>query len=266
MVPPKVICAFLLFVYTSQAFFSGRQVFSGTKATFVVSASGSNLDSPKKVEKVKKPWEFFRFIRTANFYEAFKPKFMRSSTGESATVRPGDTIWTAAGKNSLAAAQWGPLDDVVMGGASKTDLAPGAPFDGVWSGFVTTANNGGFAGIRTKLFSPRKDASACKGFLLKVKGDGQRYKLIARDDEEWNGVAWSTSFDTTAGRAIEVRIPFDKLRPTRYSRTIPDGGKYNSRSVTGVQLTLSKFEYDGGPNPSFREGPFRFEVEQIGFY
>ena len=45
---------------------------------------------------------------------------------------------------------WYALDDVVMGGASKTNLNPGTKFDGVWTGYVTTAQNGGFAGIRTK--------------------------------------------------------------------------------------------------------------------
>jgi hypothetical protein len=56
------------------------------------------------------------------------------------------------------------------------------------------------------LFSPFKDASACRGFVLKVKGDGKRFKFIARDDTEWNGIAWSTSFDTIAGKDIEVKI------------------------------------------------------------
>ena len=37
-------------------------------------------------------------------------------------------------------------------------------------------------------------------------------------------------------------------------------------TTTGLQLTLSKFEYDGGLNPSFREGPFRLEVDAISFY
>jgi hypothetical protein len=94
---------------------------------------------------------------------------------------------------------------------------------------VTTANSGGFAGIRSKtLTSPlgllrqyivfiyeyfhsnlkpkqiksnqiKQDMSSCRGFLIKVKGDGQRYKFISRDDDQWNGIAWSYSFDTVNG-------------------------------------------------------------------
>ena len=40
--------------------------------------------------------------------------------------------------------EWGPLDDVVMGGVSKSDLSVGQTFEGKWTGFVTSENNGGF--------------------------------------------------------------------------------------------------------------------------
>ena len=215
---------------------------------------------------VKKPWEFFRFLKTATFYGAFKPKlpFIREPTpAGSVAVKPGAILWNAPDLNPEL--EWGPLDDVVMGGASKSDLAPGGKFDGVWSGLVTTANNGGFAGIRTKLFSPFKDASSCRGVILKVKGDGKRFKFIARDDTEWNGIAWSTSFDTTAGKTIDVKIPWSKLIPTRFARTVQTA-PFDTKKMTGIQLSLSKFEYDGGLNPKFSEGPFRLEVEQISFF
>ena len=141
----------------------------------------------KTAEKKRTPWEFFRFLKQANFFSALKPKFMRSSAVAAGAieVRPGAVLWSKDDKKGI---EWGPLDDVVMGGASKTDLTPGESFTGAWTGIVTTANNGGFAGIRTKLLSPFRDASSCSGILLKIKGDGQRYKLIARDDEDWNGM------------------------------------------------------------------------------
>ena len=119
------------------------------------------------------------------------------------------------------------------------DLSPGDSFTGAWTGFVTTANNGGFAGIRTKLLSPFRDASSCSGILLKIKGDGQRYKLIAREDEDWNGTAWSTSFDTTAGRSMEVRVPFSKLTPTRFARTVDVGRPFNKSQVMGKSVNTS---------------------------
>ena len=104
------------------------------------------------------------------------------------TVKAGDVLWSTEEQK----VSWGPLDDVVMGGVSKSNLEVGQPFDGKWTGFVTSANNGGFAGIRSKIFEPKLDASSCRGIILKLKGDGNRYKFIGRDDVEWNGIAWST--------------------------------------------------------------------------
>lgn len=42
---------------------------------------------------------------------------------------------------------------------------------------VTDANNGGFAGVRTRLLSPAIDASGYKGLRLKLEGGGRRFKV-----------------------------------------------------------------------------------------
>ena len=72
-----------------------------------------------KTEKKRSPWEFFRFLKQANFFSALKPKFMRSSAVAAGAieVRPGTVLWSKDDKKGV---EWGPLDDVVMGGASKT--------------------------------------------------------------------------------------------------------------------------------------------------
>jgi hypothetical protein len=145
-------------------------------------------------------------------------------------------------------------------------MSPGERFTGNWTGYVSTANNGGFAGIRTKLFKTPFDCSDCTGLKIKLKGDGQRFKFIVRDDEEWNGVAWSFSVDTKVGQSTEVRIPFQNFKPTKYAKTLKDFQPFNKAQVTGMQLTLSKFEYDGELNPKFREGPFSVQLESIATY
>eukprot|EP00981_Chlorochromonas_danica_P005146 scaffold1036_cov169-Ochromonas_danica.AAC.26 len=152
---------------------------------------------------------------------------------------------------------------VVMGGVSKTSLEPGQAFNGSWSGYVTSENNGGFAGLRTKPLNPALDLSACKGIQLRVTGDGQRYKFILRDEDDWNGVAWAFSFDTSAGRSVQISVPFDKLKPTRFARVLTDGRRFKKNQISAIQLSLSKFEYDGGLNGNFREGPFRLELQEI---
>ena len=80
-----------------------------------------------KTDSKRTPWEFFRFLKQANFFSALKPKFMRSSSvaAGAIAVRPGAVLWS---KDDSKGVEWGPLDDVVMGGASKTDLTPGESF------------------------------------------------------------------------------------------------------------------------------------------
>ena len=62
-----------------------------------------------------------------------------------------------------------------------------------------------------------------------------------------------------------MEVPFASLSPTQYARTLPLAGRrsFNAGGVTVLQLTLSKFEYDGELNPSFRTGPFSIQIEAI---
>lgn len=226
----------------------------------------SSLKASSETEEKKQRWEVGRFLRTASFYNAIKIPFLSDMIAPPRTdtkvVNAGDVIWSKEDPKIA----FGPLDDVVMGGVSKSNLEVGAKFDGLWTGFVTSANNGGFAGIRSKIFDPKLDASSCRGLVLKLTGDGNRYKFIGRDDVEWNGIAWSTSFDTIANKFIEVKIPFTKLKPTRFARTVTGIPPFNSKFFTGMQLSLSKFEYDGDLNPKFTEGSFKLDLESVKLF
>ena len=178
-------------------------------------------------------------------------------------VGPGSVIWSSTISTGV---KWYALDDVVMGGKSKTNLPPGSKFDGHWTGVVSTANNGGFAGIRTELFMPPKNASSCGGYSLTLTGDGQRYKFVTHDTPAWDGIAWSSPFNTTAGEQIIVKVPFSELIPTLRANTVKIFEPFNTECICDVQLTLSKFEYDGVLNPSFKAGPFHLMLKQISFY
>lgn len=219
----------------------------------------------------KKSWEFGRFLKTASYYNALLPKLPFTSRLSSSRIvlNPGNALWSTTSNGN--GVQWGPLDDVVMGGVSKSDLEPGQAFDGMWTGLVTSENNGGFAGIRTKLFTKPFDVTASQGFLLRIRGDGQRYKFIVRDDDEWNGVAWAFSFDTVKssnnGKLQEVKVPFGSLKPTKYARILEQGpSKIDTSRIAALQFSLSKFEYNGGLNPKFQEGPFSLYIEEVKTY
>jgi hypothetical protein len=243
----------------------GRNNFSKIAAPLFESKDSSK-------SKEKRPWEFGRFLKTAGFYGALKPKIpivsgivkkLRTRNIDPLAFKPADVLWNSSGGGRDKNIMWGPLDDVVMGGASKSELEPGDVFNGCWKGVLTTANSGGFTGIRTKQFSPLPyDVSACKGIALRVRGDGNRYKCIIRDDEDWNGIAWAHSFDTTPGEDITVPVPFESFKPTRFAKIVP-GLKFNKKTLHGIQMSLSKFEYDGGMNPRCESGPFELNIESI---
>jgi len=191
-----------------------------------------------------KQWPVLRFVRTLSFFDqlpnplnplGFLKKSSKATT--CSKMERGSVLFS-----STVPLDFGPLDDVVMGGVSKTDLV-GGPFTGVFGGVVSTDNNGGFAGIRTKMFEPARDISSSAGFALKIKGDGNRYKFIIRDDEQWNGIAWSQSFDTKSGeRSTVVKLPVSAFKPTRFAKTVTGGPPFNKRNLRGLQITLSKFE------------------------
>lgn len=160
---------------------------------------------------------------------------------------------------------WGALDDVVMGGVSESNLRRDA--EGVvFFGNVSTANSGGFASVRTRNFAPPLNLSGGAGLELRVRGDGNRYKLMLRSESGWDSLAYAASFDTPADGWTTVRIPFSDLRPVFRARTVTTAQPMNPSRIHALQLMLSKFEYDGSLNPHFTPGPFQLTVSSIRLY
>ena len=160
---------------------------------------------------------------------------------------------------------WGAVDDVVMGGVSQSSIRV-AENRAVFSGFVSTDNNGGFASVRTRNFDSPLDLSDYEGIELRVQGDGKRYKFITRCEGRWDGIGYCYSFDTVYNYWTTMRIPFQDLIPVFRAKTVPDAGYFDSSKVYSMQLMLSKFEYDGGLNQKFEPGVFSLEVEYIKTY
>ena len=59
-----------------------------------------------------------------------------------------------------------------------------------------------------------------------------------------------------------MRALWSEFVPTIFAKRVP-GATFNADSLTAVQLTLSKFEYNDALNPAFAEGRFRLDVESI---
>lgn len=209
-------------------------------------------DSPELVE----------YVGMQNLINAVKEKV---------GLRDGKLLFGFQG-NAPIGLTWGALDDVVMGGVSESSIqisiADGEDgrATGSFKGFVSTANNGGFASIRTKNFSPLEDLSAYDGLELRLKGDGHRYKLIIRTSTDWDAVGYTTSFDTIKKQWQTVRLPFSSFKPIFRARTVTDAAPLDTSRVASLQLMYSKFEYDGKLNPSFEPGSFELPVSSIKAY
>jgi uncharacterized protein YbjT (DUF2867 family) len=167
--------------------------------------------------------------------------------------------------NPQLQAIWGSVDDVVMGGVSESGMRWGGS-SAIFSGRVSTDNSGGFASVRTRNFEPTMDLTEYTGIELRVKGDGQRYKLFMRTEAAWDGVGYAYSFDTSSNEWMTIRVPFDRLVPVFRAKVVNPSPVFDRHQIRSFQLMLSKFEYDRELNPSFTPGLFTLEIESISAY
>jgi uncharacterized protein YbjT (DUF2867 family) len=161
-------------------------------------------------------------------------------------------------------ATWGAVDDVVMGGVSESGIRLADGY-ALFSGNVSTDNSGGFASVRTRNFEPNFNLSNYRGIELRVKGDGQRYKLFVRTEAKWDGVGYAYPFDTIADEWIAIQVPFQDLVPIFRAKTVNDA-PLDLTQICSLQLMLSKFEYDKALNPRFTPGLFSLQIESISAY
>lgn len=160
---------------------------------------------------------------------------------------------------------WGAVDDVVMGGVSQSSLQV---IEGMalFAGTVSTANNGGFASIRTRSLEPPLDLSGYDGLELRVRGDGKRYKLFLRTETAWDSLAYGSSFDTVASHWITVRLPFAEMIPVFRAQRVEDAAPLDPSQIRAVQVMVSKFEFGKQLNPNFSAGPFALQLSTLGTY
>ncbi|KAG6557217.1 hypothetical protein Mapa_001144 [Marchantia paleacea] len=190
---------------------------------------------------------------------------------ENVGVRDGVILYTVTEKGPAGPA-WGSLDDVVMGGVSESSMQVslnggenGGPV-GLFKGIVSTSNNGGFASIRTKNFSPVQNLSAYEGIEMRIKGNGRRFKLIIRLSADWDAIGYTLSFDTAYNEWQTIRLPFKDFIPVFRAKSVKDAPPFDPSQITSLQLLYSKFEYDGALNPSFETGAFELPIASIKSY
>lgn len=220
-------------------------------------------------EQPSKSWDFGRFFETLNYFDAIPIVSSLQTMFFGSPLPPPPQLQTNVVFDFRQPTEqmrelWGALDDVVMGGVSQSGAqlqSAGLAF----TGYVSTANSGGFASVRTRNFEPPLNLSAHSGIELRVKGDGQRYKFFLRDGAGWDTVAYAYSFDTANDGWVTVRIPFADMKAVQRARIV-QRSPINTERIYSLQIMLSKFEYDRQLNPHFTAGPFQLLVESVKVY
>ena len=105
---------------------------------------------------------------------------------------------------------WYVVNDGVMGGLSKGTLEWNTDGYAVFSGYVTTENNGGFSSIRYAF--EERDVSEFSKIVLRLKGDGKKYQFRIKEDP-YQRYSYIYNFKTS-GDWESITIPFAELYPS----------------------------------------------------
>lgn len=134
-------------------------------------------------------------------------------------------------------ALWGAVDDVVMGGVSRSTFRQAQPGVASFSGNVSLENFGGFASVRT---APRDwDTAGASAFLLRVRGDGHTYKFTIRTSDGLDGIQYQARFTAPAQTWTEVRLPVRDFVATFRGRKVPFAPSLDAAKVRALGLMIS---------------------------
>jgi hypothetical protein len=149
------------------------------------------------------------------------------------------------------AAAWYAVDDVVMGGVSRSAFDSPEPGIARFSGRVSLENGGGFASVRTP---PRDwDTAGAEAFVLRVRGDGRSYKLTVRTGDGFDGVQYQARFVPPAGEWTDLHLPVASFVPTFRGRTLTGVPPLDPAEVRAFGLMVSDRQ----------AGPFELLIDRI---
>lgn len=149
---------------------------------------------------------------------------------------------------------WMIVNDGVMGGLSTSSFRLDKTSTAIFSGNVTTENNGGFASTRCKPKAFKLDEY--KGIRLRVMGDGNTYQFRAYTENYADGVAYRHLFETLGGQWQTITIPFNECKPSFRGRILEDVDSIAPSDIQQVGLLIA----DG------QTGSFKIKIKWISAY
>ena len=124
----------------------------------------------------------------------------------------------------------------MTGGVSRSefDIVNGVA---LFSGQVSLENNGGFASGR--LLPVKHDLARCDSFLIRVRGDGWRYKFTARTERSFDGGNYQCAFSTRKSQWEEHRFALTQFVASFRGRVVTDAPPLDPARVTSVGFLIS---------------------------
>ena len=148
-------------------------------------------------------------------------------------------------------AGWRPVDDVVMGGVSRSAFEPAEPGIARFHGVVSLDHGGGFASVRT---DPRDWPTAGGSALrLRCRGDGRTYKCTLRVDDGFDGLQYQARFAPPAGDWGTTELPMAAFALTFRGRPVPAAAPVPPERIRRLGLMLSDRQ----------AGPFELRIDWI---
>jgi monofunctional biosynthetic peptidoglycan transglycosylase len=143
------------------------------------------------------------------------------------------------------------VDDAVMGGLSSSRLIAVRPGIAAFEGFVSLANRGGFASVRSR---PRRwHAAGADAFVLRLRGDGKRYRFNVRTAGGPDAFRYEAALDLAPGEWTEVEVPIGALRAKVFGQAVPGAGRPDPARIERIGFMISDRQ----------AGPFRLEIDWI---
>jgi len=135
---------------------------------------------------------------------------------------------------------WKVIDDGVMGGRSQGSLRINFEGHGLFNGFISLENYGGFSSIR--LSTKPIDVIGYDYISVRVFGDNKEYQLRIKSDY-YDKHVYSKSF-FAKNEWQEISIPLSKMKPQFRGRKLKMGN-FNERSIVEIGILIgNKVEED----------------------
>ena len=144
---------------------------------------------------------------------------------------------------------WNIVNDDVMGGISTSYLSVSDEKNLIFNGNLSLENNGGFASSRLGL--KKNILKGVKSFIIRIKGDGNSYKLRLSQDNR--RASYSANFKSINDEWIDVSISIEDFTATWRGYTYNDYPSIDSERINSLGLQISDKQ----------EGKFKLEIEYI---